>query len=254
MKKNIWSESYKVSSFLVNPQKKLGLFGLLNLIQDVAWEHATHLGHGYDKMIQDNVGWVLTRQKLTMSRWPQWGEEIGIRTWIRPIKGMIAIRDFEIYSGDGVKLGDCSTQWLIMDLKTRRPSEKILNLEDEFRVDAPVTIDASKISIKSKLSLLAEFMVRNSDLDLNSHVNNTRYAQWVLDSISQSTHSEFILNSYEVNFIAEAKAGDSVSILSTPLVENQIQFQGVRSSDNKVIFASTLNVTAEQLAPDCNQS
>jgi len=253
MKKSLWSESYTVSSFLVNPQKKLGLFGLLNLIQDVAWEHATHLGHGHDKMIKDNIGWVLTRQKLAMSSWPEWGEKIELRTWIRPIKGMIAVRDFEFFS-KGIKIGDCSTQWLIMDLKTRKPSEKVLNLDDEYRQDAPVNIDASKIIIRSELSPLTEFLVRNSDLDLNSHVNNTRYAQWVLDSILQHKHSEFFLNSYEVNFIAEAKAGDSVSILSTPLVADQIQFQGIRASDKKVIFVSTLKVTAEQLAPDCNPS
>lgn len=253
MKQVIWSQTYAISSFLVNPQKKLGLFGLLGLLQDVAWNHATHLGHGYENMVKENIGWVLTRQKLSMESWPGWGENLEIRTWVRPIKGIVAIRDFEIIF-NGKKIGDCSTQWLILDLKTRRASEKILNLEDEFRFDAPVFIDASKIILRPNLKLLTGFSVRNSDLDLNGHVNNTRYAHWVLDAISQDKHHECTLSGYEVNFIAESKAGDEVLIFSGPLSGDEIQFQGVRNSDKKVIFASTLKITAEQLAPDCNPS
>jgi acyl-ACP thioesterase len=67
-----------VNSFLVNPQKRLGLYGLLNLLQDTAWIHATHLGHGYDNMLLEETAWVLTRQKVRMTEWPKWGDEIQI--------------------------------------------------------------------------------------------------------------------------------------------------------------------------------
>lgn len=244
MKQTIWDQYYEVNTFLVNPQKRLGLFGLLNLFQDTAWIHATNLGHGYEEMIRDHTAWVLTRQKLVMSRWPVWGSTIKLTTWVRPVSGIIAIRDFEVWEENEL-LGKCTTQWLILDLRTRKPAEKNLTLEDSSaRKDLPATLEASKIILKDQLPKLAEFHVRNSDLDLNGHVNNTKYAQWVLDSVTEDKHREFTLKEYEVNFIAETKLGDTISILCAQIAEDKFQFQGVRNFDQKVVFAATLTVSA----------
>jgi medium-chain acyl-[acyl-carrier-protein] hydrolase len=254
MKQSLWSQSYKVNTFLVNPQKKLGLYGLLNLLQDTAWIHATHLGHGYESMLEEQTAWVLTRQKLVMKKWPHWGDDIELKTWIRPITSIVAIRDFEIYHA-GEKIGECTTQWLILDLKTRKPAEKVLGLtEDEFRYDAPPIVDASKIQLKNDLTKLADFQVRNSDLDLNGHVNNTRYAQWILDSVPEEKHQEYLLQEYEVNFIAETKSGDAIAILGAELGPDKFQFQGIRGSDSKIMFAATMKVSAKQLVPGNNLS
>lgn len=249
MKEAIWSQKYEVNTLLVNPEKKLGLFGLLNLIQDTAWVHASHLGHGYEEMIRDKTAWVLTRQKLKMSRWPVWRENLELRTWVKPIEGLLAIRDFEVFVNQH-KIGECTTQWLIMDLITRRPAEKKLNLsENEFRQDAPELLSASKIILQKDLKEFAEFHVRNSDLDMNGHVNNTRYAQWILDSVQAEKHSEYHLDEYEVNFISETKSGDHITILGGALSEDRIQFQGVRKQDQKAVFAASLRVSAKHLSP-----
>jgi medium-chain acyl-[acyl-carrier-protein] hydrolase len=254
MKQALWSQSYNINTFLVNPEKKLGLYGLLNLIQDTAWIHATHLGHGYESMIQEQTAWVLTRQKLAMDSWPNWGDDIELKTWIRPITGLVAIRDFEISTKDK-KIGECTTQWLILDLKTRRPAEKLLNLTpDKFKGDAVTTIEAAKVPLVSTGIELAHFHVRNSDLDLNGHVNNTKYAQWILDSIPYDRHQAHSVKEYEVNFIAETKSGDEIKIFSSKLSDDRFQFQGQRLSDKKICFAATLKVSAQQLSPANNLS
>jgi acyl-ACP thioesterase len=161
----------------------------------------------------------------------------------------VAIRDFKIFC-DGNKLGECTTQWLILDLKTRRPADKSINLAtEEFRQDVPPFIDAVKILLLPESKELAGFHVRNSDLDLNGHVNNTRYAQRVLDSIAHEKHREFTLNEYDVNFIAETRSDDVISILGATLSDDRFQFQGLRKSDNKIVFAAVLKVSAGHLVP-----
>lgn len=233
----------------MNPQKRLGLYGLLNLIQDTAWIHATHLGHGYEEMLKGETFWVLTRQRLTMKKWPLWGEEISLRTWVRPVISMVAIRDFEILR-KGEVIGECTTQWLILDQKTRKPSEKKLTMshDEVFKCDRPFS-DAAKIPLKKEVRELARFEVRNSDLDLNGHVNNTRYAQWILDAIPGDKHQQYTLEEYEVNFLAETHAGDVISICSASGAEEKFQFQGIRGSDQKNVFAATLKVSAGHLSP-----
>lgn len=244
MKETIWNQPYDINTLLVNSQKKLSLFGILNLFQDTAWIHATHLDHGYEEMIRYNTAWVLTRQKVVMNHWPVWGSKVILKTWVRPISGIIAVRDFEIWCDDKI-LGKCTTQWLILDLSTRKPAAKNLTLAENFtRKDLPETLEASKIILKDQLIKLSEFHVRNSDLDLNGHVNNTKYAQWVLDSVTEEKHREFILKEYEINFIAETKLGDTISIFCAQTETLKYQFQGVRNSDQKIVFAATLTVSA----------
>lgn len=244
MKKTIWTQSYDINTLLVNPGKQLGLFGLLNLIQDTAWLHATHLGYGYEEMIRDQTGWALTRQKLWMKRWPRWRESIDIRTWLRPADGIKVIRDFEIIHNHEV-IGMCSTQWILIDLRTRKAADKDFHLAaGDCREDAPEFISASKISLQKDLHELMQLHVRNSDLDMNGHVNNTRYAQWVLDAVPGDPSLEYSLNEYEVNFIAETKSGDVISIMGGTTAEQCFKFHGVRSSDKKIVFAATMKVIA----------
>lgn len=253
MKKIIWDQNYTVNTFLVNPQKKLGLYGLLNLFQDTAWIHATHLGHGYEKMLEEKTAWVLTRQKLRMSEWPKWGKDIYIRTWIRPVNSIVAVRDFEVFEAEK-KIGDCTTQWLILDLNTRRPAEKIPGLNsEEYRQDYHLDYDAQKISQQKDAQEIGKFCVRNSDLDLNGHVNNTKYAQWILDAVSEAKHREYSLLEYEVNFIAETKSQDVIIISRKEITENYHYFQGTREQDRKIVFAATMKVQSQQMSPVHNQ-
>jgi hypothetical protein len=74
---NCWTGCYDVASFLSNSQKSLGLFALLNLLQDAAALHADELGFGYDEMVRKKTFWVLTRQKLEMQTWPKWKERVA---------------------------------------------------------------------------------------------------------------------------------------------------------------------------------
>jgi medium-chain acyl-[acyl-carrier-protein] hydrolase len=243
--KSIWTETYPVNTFLVNPHKRLGLFGLLNLLQDTAWIHATHLGHGHEDMIREEALWVITRQKLTMTTWPTWGQTVQIRTWVRPMSGISAVRDFEILS-DGKIVGECVTSWLTLDMKTRKPiSSKGIAAESYFRTDHNLTITTSKIPLQTHLKPLIQFAVRNSDLDMNGHVNNTRYAQWVLDSIPMDMHEKYELKTYEVNFLAETHNQDRVIINGQKVSEilpgqKIFNFEGQRVSDGKIIFSSRL--------------
>jgi acyl-CoA thioesterase FadM len=231
MKNPLWTERYTVNTLLLDPGRCLGLVGLLNLIQNAAWIHATHLGHGYEEMIRDRHAWVLTRQKVVMDRWPVWGEEVELRTWLRPGAGLLAIRDFEICQA-GTPVGGSSTQWLILDLDTRRPAEKWPDGDAAaFRTDAPVTVNAGKLRPPAGLQEWAQFPVRNSDHDLNGHVNNTRYGSPEV-------------RAYEVNFLNETLAGDVVAVAGAQTTADRFEFQGIRTRDRRALFAAALTVRA----------
>lgn len=246
MKQQIWIEEYKISSYLVNLRGHAGLYAILNIIQDVGWLHAINMKVRLEK----NLGWVFTRQKLVMFEWPKWNQVISLRTWLRPPAGNFLMRDYEIYIGDK-KIGECTSTFSVMDMQTRKLAVMDWNaygavwLEDGLLENKP-----AKIQPLSETLDLAQFEVRNSDIDLNNHVNNTKYAQWILDAIPFETlRAGAELKSYEVNFLAETKLSDTVKV-QKGLHDAQdgtmsvIHFQGLRAADLKPVFTAELRVLA----------
>jgi len=247
MKQVVWTQSYAVNSIVANAQKRLGLVGLLNILQDVAWTHAEHLGHGYEATMEAGATWILSRQKLVMSAWPSWGDEICVRTWVRPTRGPLVHRDYEVLVG-GRKVGECTASWLTLDVKTRRPVRPTFaGAGLDFRLDGALALTPEKIAPRLDLAEIARFSVRNSDLDANGHVNNTRYAQWILDSMPLESHPTRRIHCYEVNFLAEVQVGDAVAIDAAPPeassgAETRVHFQGRRLSDGAHAFAAVVSV------------
>ena len=244
----IWQEEYKVNTLLINPRKRLGLVGLLAVLQDAAGVHAAHLGYGYESMLKDNLIWVLLRQKVIMQEWPQWGETVKILTWPRPLDGgLTALRDFEIFV-EGQKVGECVTSWMMLDLTTRRPVKPEINPERAaFRTDFSLVIEPRKLVLQEGLEPLSTLEVRNSDLDLHEHVNNTRYAQWILDAVPLESQRKYRLEEYEVNFLTETRVGDKIALSYGKVGENAskgevYRFQGARECDVKPAFVSELRV------------
>lgn len=238
----IFSQTYPIYGFLLNRQGRLGLYFLLNLLQETSMAHSLALGHGQAKTTEErNAFWVLTRQKLVMSRWPAWSEHLKIQTWVRPADGAFAVRDFELFVGED-KIGEATTSYLLLDGTTRKPKTKGADFLDfAARKEGHLKLEAVKIPVQHQnVQTLARFEVRNSDIDTNNHVNNTRYAQWILDAIPIEQH-QVTLREYGVNFIAETKLGDviEVQVLHTPS-DPTTYFHGLRLRDQMIVFTAHL--------------
>lgn len=262
MKQEIWTEDYTVNTLVLNPRKRLGFLGLLSILQDVAWLHADHLGHSYEDLIRQGAIWVLGRQKLLMTGWPSWGDEITVRTWIRPIDGLFIHRDYEILSG-GRKLGEGVASWLTVNVRTRRLMKMTFSGDDlAFRSDGGVlTMTPGRVDPPSGLGELSRFQVRNSDLDVNGHVNNVHYAQWVVDALPADLVRRIEIMGYEANFLSEVNLGDEVTIEGDlpgkdgPVAEPAalsapVPFVGRRKSDTKPVFSALLQWRALEKAGD----
>lgn len=242
-KRKIWTEDYKITSYLVNLRGKAGLYAVLNLIQDVGWMHAIHL----KVKVGENLAWVFTRQQLVMDEWPAWNETVQIRTWLRPPEnGTFLLRDYEILL-NGRKIGEATSTFTVMDTKTRKIALVDWGPYSElWRDDGALPHQPGKITLAAEVEDLAQFQVRNSDIDLNNHVNNTRYAQWILDAIPiDILKGDVHLQEYEVNFLAETKTGDLVNVQKSKhdIDENEfqrVQFQGMRVSDGKAVFTARM--------------
>ena len=109
--------------------------------------------------------------------------------------GCLGIRDFEIFDENEKSIAIATSSWLIMDLKSRRPykGDDLLNLKlgkgDGFWEES-----LAKLSSPLNGKLFFEKEAAYSDLDINNHVNNVKYLEWILDGYD----FEFIKNNQSV--------------------------------------------------------
>lgn len=240
----IFEKSYSVNSINININKKLGLFGILGILQDISALHADDLGVGYENMVKNDAFWVLTRQKLKMTRWPSWQEDINIKTWPRSPKGMMAIRDFEIFIKDE-KIGECSSSFMVLNGTTRKAiSPNLESLKNAHQFPADLNINPEKINLPEEMKFKKIVEVRNSDLDMNLHVNNTRYSQWMLDAIPIDAHKNTKLIEFDINFISETRLGETIELFThSELLDEKNKvtfFKGFRPKDQKTVFTARL--------------
>jgi acyl-ACP thioesterase len=72
----------------------------------------------------------------------------------------------------------------VFDTQTRRLVQQDWGpFKDICRTEGFLEHHPEKILWNSEADEIAQFRVRNSDIDLNQHVNNTKYAQWILDAL-----------------------------------------------------------------------
>jgi medium-chain acyl-[acyl-carrier-protein] hydrolase len=245
----VWTENFKINSLLVNPFGQLGLFGTLNLLQETAWMHAETLGFGLKGIEAHGMYWVLTRQILEMRQWPAFNQKVRIETWLRPPLGAFAGRDFSIIAENGEEIGACTTSWLALDKESKRilPLPSLADWK-QISVSRTTGLTAGKIPVEGEYQTIAQYGVRNSDLDMNQHVNNTKYSQWILDAIPYQAHQQLKLKSYTVNFLGETFLGDEVRIdrglnssAGPQKNEGSSLYRGVRIGDEKILFTAKLD-------------
>ncbi len=208
----IYSKDYIVDTFTSNSHKRLGLLGLVGILQDIASFHSKDAGFGTEEMLSKGVFWALIRKSIKMQKWPALFSLITVKTWSRMPDSFYAYRDFEIYH-EGELIGSATTTWVTLNVKSRRPCE--LPLEDLTitpRTQGCLDYFASKVKFSEQLSQVTEFTTRNSDLDLNGHVNNTKYTQWILDSVDYKHHDSKLISEYHINFLSEVKLGDKIEV------------------------------------------
>lgn len=238
----IYEEGYPVFSFLLDPMKRLSIPAAFGILGDAAGRDATRRGWGYDELARRNQAWVLIRAKMLIERQPVWGENIILRTWPKLMEGVVAYRDFQILDAQRTVLMAGSTSWTLMDLLTRKPVRLIGKEYDTGDLAAyhAIADKPAKIAWPDDLWLAQELSAEFSHLDMNNHVNNSRYIEWIINGLPVETLFSQQLREVEVNFISEVKHQDKLQLLIPVNNPDKKVFQGFikMKEDNRQAFAA----------------
>lgn len=239
MESQLWNETYQVYWHDIDLDGNMSFAALSRYLQDAAWKNAESMDFGFKKTTDLNLIWVLVRQLIKMDRMPRWGERIIIETWPRGLDGLWAYRDYRIKNNNDEILGRVSSSWMVIDTNSRRPQklEVMKGVLPETILNPITKKSASKIHFQESGRLIDTRHVRYSELDMNGHVNNPIYVDWMMDALSKGNKLKNYSN-FQINFISETKENDQVNFY---LLEDMEVIQVKASNqENKVIYIAEL--------------
>jgi len=215
----LWTEEFKIRAYEVGPNGRVTLQSIFNYMQEAAGNHAFELGVSVDKLLKQNLTWVLSRVHLRVDKYPFWKQGVTIETWPADKDGFYAIRDFRILDEKGSEIGQATSSWMMLDIIHRKPILIPEYIEEMKNKDQGRALDDrfEKLPKLERIDSEKLFNVRLSDLDLNQHVNSVNYLEWAIESVPADIFKGFILTDVEVTYRAESHYGD--------LVQSQCQMQ-----------------------------
>jgi acyl-ACP thioesterase len=181
-------------------------------MQEAASRHAEALGVSIHQLLAENHTWLLSRLKIKIAAYPGWSDKIRVNTWPSGAQQLFALRDFELTDTDNRPFTKTLSAWLVIDLQRRRPIrigpflERLKLIEDSHAMDGGL----DKLPPLKHHTLESRFVVRFSDLDINQHVNNVKFVEWVIESLPPAVLNSKVLSELEINFLAEAFYGDQI--------------------------------------------
>jgi medium-chain acyl-[acyl-carrier-protein] hydrolase len=206
-----FTKRYPVNTFNVDFEGKARLTFLLDLLQDVAREHAALLKVSIFDLQAKGLTWVLSRYHVRASRYPAMGEMVEVRTWPSGKKGVFALRDFEVRDGDGCLILEATTSWLIISLAEKQPVRMDTVFLDEHILDRRAVVDDfERLPSPVRRDREASFRVLDRDLDFNRHVNNVVYVHWALEGMPEEVLRTRRPVEVEVVYKAEAFYGEDI--------------------------------------------
>ena len=208
----MYTQNYTIRSYEVDAAGNLSVSSIFNLLQDSASGHALDLGVSVPQLLAENYTWVLSRMVLKVSHYPVWQDTVQIQTWPSGMQGAFALRDFEIRDRNKQSMGCATSAWIVMDTEKRRPVRPTMFAELLKPAQEASILDyvLKKLPVQNGDYVEKRFSVRYSDLDINQHVNNVSYIEWLLESIPIFGDKTRRLSELEINFLGEAFQGDQV--------------------------------------------
>ena len=224
-------KKFSVGFFDCDLYAHLRISRLCEYFQETALAHLRSQGFDYLSMIEkDKFTLLISRVKLRISHLPLWGEEISISTWIKgytPEK--VAWSDYDVRDSQGNSIIQATSSWLLIDLKDGKAkpfSQGPYHFEITPDLNAlPETIDILEPVGMPKTVLVKD--VKYSDIDLNNHVNNCRYADWVLDAINMEELKDRRIRSIQLNYMQQVEYNTKVALMRFPASRYHIVIFGV---------------------------
>ena len=213
-----WIEPY-THTFTVNVMDldctgRMKMPAVLDYMQGIAEEHADAIGVGRRDTLRHGYVWLVGRTHVCMDRLPQLDQTFSLTTWPGDHSRMTCPRYFEFQDASGASIGRAAMIWTLVHVQTRRitaPDKTPLPIREWESAPAPMDLPERLLALQT----VDRSVVRRpvySDLDVNGHVNNARYVDWICDLFVPDDYQRRTMMDLQINYGREIRQDAAVRL------------------------------------------
>ena len=212
------TENYRIRITEVDAHSQLTIPALNGLLQEMAWRHSVvEKVSVHELSAQHHISWVLSRLKIWIDRLPNYDETVTVKTYVQGVDKYFYHRDFKVIDANGIEIITANSVWGLMDIVKRRLTsipEWMIAITPILVEENPVEKVSGKILGINEVEIEKRFDIRWHDIDSNQHVNNTKYVEWLMESVPTDILNKGILKSIDMIFKNESVLGDKITTQS----------------------------------------
>lgn len=203
-----FTNTFEATSRDADFSTKLRVGSLVNFFIQIAWQHAEQLGWGLHDLSKHGYFWVLSRLKFKIDEIPVWPCHLTIKTWPKGMNRLFYVRDAEFYNQENEKIIAVTSDWLIVDAKTKRP-QKHETERDFMHIDFPAAIHETipALQFQGKPDCSVRYAVKYTEIDMNQHLTTMRYIEFMFDTYDLDFFKQHQPKELTFNFLKEIYFG-----------------------------------------------
>lgn len=208
---------------------------VLEIFQDIAGEHANMLGIGFKASFEKGFYWILVRNKIEILKNPIPLTKLKLATWPHPKGRVDCNREYALYDLNGDIIARGLSKWVIISTETRRlmRTDKITYANDDDTYPENYYTDIAKVIVPdfSLFNKVLSHAVTKNDIDHNGHMNNSKYAALIFNTIQD----DYFITSLEIEYVHEVKYKE---ILDVYMYEDDEFIYHIGMSGENRVFVS----------------
>ncbi|MBR1586178.1 MAG: hypothetical protein IJ662_11600 [Clostridia bacterium] len=187
---------------------------ILTAMQEAAGMHSEQLGCGRNALLENRIVWVLSRCEVRMEEYPIIGDTVTVETFPTANRRWFFPRYYWFRNGEGRLIGTAGTLWVLLNVDDRRmvaPGDVAATIPDNSDLTPPMGTPGTVEAVEGPEIILPR-VPHYFDLDVNQHVNNTRYADWACDALGVEAMRENCLKTMLINYAAEVRPDQEMQL------------------------------------------
>lgn len=186
---------------------------ILRAMQNAGEGHCRKLHLSFEELREHGLAWVLSRVHVQMDKYPVFGQTVTVKTWPGKTKHMFFPR-YYTFEADGREMGRASVLYVLLDMETRKIAMPVRLPVPIPEFDLPAALPFPRnIKLPEAEPSTVTYQPVYTDLDMNGHVNNTRYLDWFGNLFSFEKHRQQELSDILVHYNFEVTPHEEISFM-----------------------------------------
>ena len=209
----IYEKNILIRSEQVDMTRRLRMSELFKLLEEASIAHTEELGCTRDKTLDRGLLWIITSQLVEIEELPAYDEEIIVRSWQGDMQHVFFPRFYEI-ERDGKVLVRGQALWMLIEEETRS-----MVMPEDYGISIPgrpgaddMMLPAISLPKDAEVSESVPLVTRFSQVDINGHMNNTRYFDTIDDALWGGGDPVRVPGTVLANYLSELRLGDTFTL------------------------------------------